>query len=68
MKCWYCEKETMEEAPDLGVRNWRCSECGATKTELNQPSGFSLATELIREGTRLRKYKASPVRRKRAKK
>ena len=30
MKCWFCEKGTMEEALDLGSGWFRCSECGAT--------------------------------------
>lgn len=30
MKCWYCGKETMEEAPELGMGWFKCSECGAT--------------------------------------
>ena len=30
MKCWFCGKETMKEAPDLGSGWFRCGECGAT--------------------------------------
>jgi len=30
MKCWYCDKETMEDAPELGSGWSKCSSCGAT--------------------------------------
>ena len=33
MKCWYCEKETMTLAPELGEGWFRCSKCGATWVE-----------------------------------
>ncbi len=37
MKCWFCEKETMEEAPDLGSGWFRCSKDGATWIKVSKP-------------------------------
>lgn len=30
MKCWYCDKDTMDEASELGPGWFKCCDCGAT--------------------------------------
>ena len=45
MNCWYCEKGTMEAAPDLGSAWFRCGSCGATWTEVPKPAALDLVVE-----------------------
>jgi len=43
MKCWFCHKETMEDAPDLGKGWFKCAHCGATHSPpLPEPGANSL--------------------------
>lgn len=64
MKCWYCEGETMVEAPDLGKGWFKCSNCGGTWIRV--PELGSPAATVESGGSDGRsKRKPHPVSRKR---
>lgn len=42
MECWFCEKHTMDKAPDLGNGWYRCCQCGATYVKMLELGVFPI--------------------------
>ena len=47
MKCWYCEEELMQKAPDLGEGWFRCANCKATWAKPVKASHFKIVDEKL---------------------
>lgn len=64
MRCWYCDRNLMNEAPDLGRGWFKCKGCGATWVKPLKLGPPCVTIESGGSDGKL-KYKPSPLFRKR---
>ena len=68
MKCWNCGLETMWPSKDLDKGWFKCSDCGATWSEIPEPGQNALGGIWKDKGGISHYHSVTPKKRKKAKK
>jgi len=68
MKCWNCGHKTMFPWESYGKGWFKCSDCGATWTKMQEFTVIPISIERLSKGSKYTKYKARVIRRRRVKK